>query len=378
MNRLTDTDNWREIGATLARNKTRTFLTAFGIFWGTAMLALLLGGAGGLRGMLMRNFAGFSTNMAAIFPETTSMSYRGFNKGSEWTLYERDLDRIRARAPEAIEYMTGLVFVSTKVTYRDKSRTASGFGSRPDYFLMQKPLLRAGRLLNETDYAQGAKVAVIGEKLAAALFGGEDPVGKYINACGMYVQVVGVVGQRSEFSIGGRMDDNVMLPATTLRRGMGLGDKAWFAVFTLRPGHRLDELKPMLRRVICSSHPISPDDTKAIGFMDMASEFEKVEAVFMAVSLLALFVGAGTLIAGVIGVGNIMWIIVRERTREIGIRRAIGARPSDIIFQILSEGVALTLVAGLAGVTFATLVLAGADYLTYDPALGHAGFQMTL
>lgn len=377
MNRLFDTDNWSEIGATLGRNKTRTLLTAFGIFWGTAMLALLLGGAGGLRGLLMRNFAGFSTNMAAIFPETTTISYRGFNKGSEWTLYERDLDLLRNQAPEAIEYLTGLVITNGPIVYRDKSHTANCIGSRADYFRIQKPVVKSGRLFNDTDYARGEKVAVIGEKLATQLFGNEDPVGRYVNAAGMYVKVIGVAGQRTEVNIGGRVDESVLMPATTLRRGWGLGDKVWFALFTLHSGKHLDDIKPLIRRIICANHPISPDDMHAIGFMDMASEFEKVEGVFLAVSLLAFFVGAGTLIAGVIGVGNIMWIIVKERTREIGIRRALGARPADIIVQILSEGMVLTLVAGLAGVTFATLTLAAIDHLTYDPMLGNAGFQMT-
>ena len=378
MNRFFNIESWKETAATLGRNKTRTALTAFGIFWGTAMLSLLLGGAEGLRGILQRQFAGFSTNMAAIFPQETTVSYRGFNKGSEWTLYERDLDRLRAQAPDAIEYMTGLVMTSGPLSYRNKSRTGTCVGARADYFAMQKPIVESGRLFNESDYAQGRKVAVIGSKLAAQLFGGEDPVGKYINAAGMYVRVIGVVGQRSDISIGGRMDENVTMPATTLRRGMGLGDRAWFAIFTLRPGHRLDELKPEIKRIVCANHPISPDDESAIGYMDMASEFEKVENLFLALSLLAMFVGGGTLMAGVIGVGNIMWIIVKERTQEIGIRRAIGARPSDIIAQIMLEGMVLTMTAGLAGVTFATVILGLVDYATYDAATGHAGCVLPL
>lgn len=376
MNRIFDTDNWREIGATLSRNKTRTFLTAFGIFWGTAMLAMLLGGAGGLRGMMMRNFAGVSTNMSAMFPQPTSISYRGFNKGSSWNMTERDIALIRSKIPE-IEYCTGLVQTSGTTTYKDKTSSALISGASADFFKMQIPVLHSGRVYNESDFYGGKKVAVIGSNVASQLFGSEDPIGKYINAGGVYVQVIGVVSQRGEGSIGGRLDESVMIPATTLRRAWGLGDAVGFTVMTLRSGHRLSEVKDKIQSAICANHPISPDDKEAIGYMDIAEMFEQVEQVFLAISLLALFVGGGTLIAGIIGVGNIMWIIVKERTQEIGIRRAIGATPRDIIVQILSEGLVLTSVAGLAGISFATLVLGTVNHALYSPELGNAGFAMT-
>lgn len=147
-------------------------------------------------------------------------------------------------------------------------------------------------------------------------------------------------------------------------------------VFTAVPGHTPTEAKAWLWRAITSNHPIDPTDENAIWFMDISEMFAMVDNLFLGISLLALFVGAGTLMAGVIGVGNIMWIIVKERTQEIGIRRAIGAKPSDIIAQILTESMVLTTVAGIAGVCFATIVLAVADKLTFDPVLGSAHFEL--
>lgn len=362
MSRIFDTDNWREIGATLSRNKTRTFLTAFGIFWGTAMLTLLIGGAGGLKGLLVRNFAGVSTNIAVMWAEPVSKSYRGFNKGSSWTVTERDINLIRTKAKE-IEYCTGIVNTWGTITNKDKTFSGSIMGFHPDYFRMQIPILISGRLFNEADFYSGKKVAVIGTNVASQLFGAENPVGQYINAGGVYVQVVGVVQQRSDASIGGTMDESVLLPATSMRRAWGMGDQVHYTVFTLKKGHHLSEVKDAILSAVCSNHPIAPDDDSALGYMDIAEHFEMLEQLFLAVSLLALFVGAGTLIAGIIGVGNIMWIIVRERTHEIGIRRAIGAKPRDIIIQILSESMVLTTIAGVAGICFAIILLAGAEFL---------------
>ncbi|MBD5317605.1 MAG: FtsX-like permease family protein [Bacteroides sp.] len=375
MSKIFDTDNWREIGATLSRNKTRTFLTAFGIFWGTAMLALLLGGAGGLRGLLMRNFAGLSTNLGVMWTQNTTVSFRGFNKGSSWLMTEGDLQALRQQAPQ-IEYISGLIPASGTITRKDKSREAQIMGANADYFKIQLPNLISGRVFNESDFFNAEKVGVIGRDLASHLFGNEDPVGQFVNAGGVYVKVIGVVSQLSEASIGGSLNDMLTVPSTTLRRAWGLGDKVYFTPFTLKPGHTLSEVKPIIKRVICARHPISPDDEHCIGYMDVAEQFQQVEGLFLAVSLLALFVGAGTLLAGIIGVGNIMWIIVKERTTEIGIRRAIGARPSDIIMMILSEGMVLTAVAGIAGISFATIILALAEKMLTDPVKGGAGFNL--
>ena len=376
-NPVFDIDNWREIGTTLARNKTRTFLTAFGIFWGTAMLAMLWGGAEGLKGMLMRNFNDLATNMGFILPGRTSIPYKGFNKGMIISINQSDLDAIRARVPN-IEASSGVVFRSTNVAYKSTSKAnVISRGVEPNFFNILYPVLYSGRLINESDIRERKKVADIGKNLAFELFGNEDPIGKFININGIYFQVVGVIGQTGEALVGAKNDDSITLPENSMRAAFGMGNNLDIMMFTAEPGFDPEDIKPALMRVIRSNHPIHPQDDTAIYMQNIAEMFRMVNNVFLGVSLLALFVGAGTLIAGIIGVGNIMWIIVKERTQEIGIRRAIGAKPKDIIIQVLSEGLVLTAIAGTAGIVFATIVLTIVDHATYDPVLGSAHFLLS-
>lgn len=373
---LFDIENWREIGVTLARNKTRTFLTAFGIFWGTAMLAMLMGGASGLRGMLMRNFDGFATNMGCCFPNRTTKAYKGFNKGMSWKLDDRDIEFTRRTCPE-LDLSTKLNFEMGSIKYGTKSTARQVQGVESDYFKIQLPVIESGRVLNSSDEAQIKKVAVIGKNVAAELFGSESAIGKYISINGVYFLTVGVIRQTSEVSIGGKIDDSVLLPSTTLRRAYNKGIDIDGFVYTAKTGHSPKEIEPIIRKAASTFHPIDPTDKDAMFFMDISENFAMVENLFMGISILAIFVGIGTLLAGIIGIGNIMWIIVKERTQEIGIRRAIGAKPRNIIVQVLSESMVLTSIAGIAGICFAVLVLTIAEQVTYDPILGSAHFQLS-
>lgn len=371
-----DIENWREIGATLARNKTRTFLTAFGIFWGTAMLAMLFGGARGFEGIMRRNFAGFSTNLGGVFANRRTMPYKGFNKGSGWSMTTQDIELIRKQAPY-IEHSSEIDQRGVTAAYGSKSISTMVVGVEGDYGRIMTPVISEGRFINHSDVSSKRKVAVVGKNIATTLFGNEPATGKYISADGIYFLVVGVASQLSDASIGGKIDDNIMLPSSTMKNAYNFGNNVGFFVYTAPPGHSPSENEPMIRRVLCSAHSISPDDENAINFMDISEMFEMIDNLFTGISLLALFVGFGSLMAGVIGVGNIMWIVVKERTQEFGIRRAIGAKPLDITVQVLSESILLTLVAGTLGVCFGAAVLAVCDKLTYDPILGHAGFELS-
>lgn len=375
-NPIFDLDNWSEIGATLARNKTRTFLTAFGIFWGTAMLAMLWGGAAGLKGLLMRNFDGFATNMAVIQGQRTTMSYKGFNKGMKVKINQTDLDAIRARVPH-IDASSGMKMLSANIAYGTKSKTGVFCrGADPDFFEIQLPVIYSGRIFNDADIRDRRKVVEIGKNIANELFGEEDPIGKFLNINGIYFQIIGVLGQSGELSIGEKIDDSITIPQNVMRDAFALGNDIDFVMFTVEPGYDPEDVKPDMYRVLRSNHPIHPQDDNAFWMMNAAEQFRMVDNVFLGVSLLALFVGAGTLIAGIIGVGNIMWIIVKERTQEIGIRRAIGAKPRDIIVQVLSEGIVLTAIAGIAGIVFATMVLFIVEKATFDPLTGSAHFML--
>lgn len=372
---ILDIENWREIVATLSRNKTRTFLTAFGIFWGTAMLAMLWGGVHGFEGIMRRNFAGFATNTGAVFSGVRGMNYKGFNKGSWWTLTEQDVADIRRLAPY-MQYSSEVNSKYVSAVYNDKSKKANALGVDADFGRIQVPVIYEGRFINDTDVRSSAKVAVIGKNLSNELFGGESPIGRYVSLNGIYFKVVGVAGQKSDASIMDRVDDSFVLPSATMRVAFNRGTMVEGLIYTAPDGHKPSDNEKAIRRIISAAHYIHPDDERAVNFMDVSEMFEMIDTMFLGLSILALFIGASSLMAGVIGVGNIMWIIVKERTHEFGIRRAIGAKPADITVQVLSESVLLTIVAGIAGVCFASLVLGLVDKGTMSPTLGAAGFQL--
>lgn len=371
-----DIENWREIGSTLSRNKTRTFLTAFGIFWGTAMLAMLFGGAQGFEGMMRRNFAGFSTNLGAVYANRRSVPYKGLNKGTMWNMTTQDIELIRRNAP-AIEYSSELNSRSATAAFGSKTKSTTVSGVEGDYSKILIPVINEGRFINHADVSTEKKVAVLGKNIATSLFGNDSPLGKHVSIDGIFFTVVGVASQQSDVRINSRLDDSVVLPSSTMKRAFNWGNTVLLFLYTAPRGKSPASNQATMRRILSSAHSISPDDDNAIEFLDVSEQFEMIDNLFLGISLLALFVGCGSLMAGVIGVGNIMWIVVKERTQEFGIRRAIGAKPIDITVQVLSESIILTLVAGALGVCFGALVLAIADKLTFDPILGHAGFELT-
>ncbi|MDE6854541.1 MAG: ABC transporter permease, partial [Muribaculaceae bacterium] len=368
---LFDIENWREIGATLARNKTRTLMTAFGIFWGTAMLAMLWGGSQGFRGYMSRTFAGLSTNMGVAFPNQRTISYKGFNKGSGWSMTTDDVEAIRITAP-AIDKLSGVIQNWSVASHADRSSRGAIVGVDADYRDIAMPVLDKGRYINSSDVAAARKVVVVGRNRAVDLFGAEDPIGQYVSINGVNFLCVGVMSQLGEASVMGRLDDSFHVPSSIARVMYNAGNRIDAILFTSPPGRRPSENRDAMQRVVSRNHSISPADKDAIWFSDISETFEMIEKLFTGISLLALFVGAGTLMSGVIGVGNIMWIVVKERTQEFGIRRAIGAKPIDITVQVLSESILLTLVAGTAGVCFAAIVLGIADKVTFDPVMGNA------
>ena len=347
-----DIDNWREIGATLARNKTRTFLTAFGIFWGTAMLAMLWGGGQGMRGMMMSNFEGFATNSGVLFPGRTTMPYRGYQKGMSWSMTQTDIDLMRRTIPEA-EAFSPIISYSSTTKYKDRSKSTNMMGVDDRFADINVPVIRQGRFINNTDVATDRKVCVLGKNVAAELFGADSPIGQFVEVDKVFYRVVGVVSQRSQASIGGDLAESIAVPISTMRRTYNMGDRIHFALFVCRDGHTPSEIRPKIERALRANHPIHPDDHNAIWFEDLSEMFKTIGSVFTGINVLLLFVGFSSLLAGIIGVGNIMWIVVKERTKEFGIRRAIGARPRQVLVQILSESAVLTVIAGVAGICFA-------------------------
>jgi putative ABC transport system permease protein len=358
---LFDVDRWVEIWVTITRNKTRSLLTSFGVFWGILMLVILLGSGNGLKNGIMKNVEGFSTNSAFFFSERTGEPYKGYKKGRYWQMRNRDLEAIQQRV-KGVRYLSPMIMQwggQNNVVKGQKSGTYNVRGVYSQYFQIETPNLLAGRLLNEIDMLDKRKVCVIGSSVREDLFGQEeDPIGQYIRVNGIYYQVVGVIDPKAKgINIGGRVDQSIMTPFKTLQQTSNQGDKFWFLCATADNNYPCDKMVEDIKDVLRSQNEISPTDEQAISSITIAKQFETFELLFTGINALVWLVGIGTLLAGVIGVSNIMMVTVRERTREIGVRRAIGAKPIDIISQIMSESLLLTSIAGLLGLSTGVFLL---------------------
>lgn len=353
-----DIDSYKEIIETITRNKTRSFLTGFGVFWGIFMLVVLLGGGRGMKDALSNNFEGFATNTAILFPQPTTMAYHGFRKGRTWGLVYSDVNRLKDQIPQ-LDVVSPMLSRWGVTAYRDDRKSSCTFkGTMPDQARVETPKLQFGRYINAMDIAQGRKVCVIGKKVYKNLFpGGSDPCGQRIRIDSAYYQVVGVDYASGNVQINGSAEESVTVPFTLMQQAYNRGDSIDLVSMTARQGVSMKSVVPQIREVIGRAHNVSPKDEKSLMVINTELMFSMVDSLFNGVNFLVWLVGIGTLLAGAIGVSNIMMVTVRERTVEIGIRRAIGATPKMILTQIISESMLLTIVAGMMGIIFAVLIL---------------------
>ena len=365
-----DLDRWTEIWVTITRNKTRSLLTCFGVFWGILMLVILLGSGRGMQNGIMRSVNGFATNSAFFFADRTSESYKGFNKGRQWDMRNRDVESIRREVKElsAISPIICGNSSDKNIVYGMMSGTFNVKGVHPDYFQIETQKLFHGRLLNEVDERERRKVCLIGTKVKEVLFKEEDPCGSYIRVNGLYYQVVGVVQQRaSGVNIGGRSEESVFLPFSTMQQTLNQGDIIHFLCVAAKPNVHMLPVINKIKSIIKEQNYISPTDPQAVTALNLAAQFETFNNAFLGIDILIWIVGVGTLLAGIIGVSNIMMVTVKERTKEIGVRRALGAKPWNIISQIMSESLLITAMAGLLGLTVGVFLLDVVDQLIGDP-----------
>lgn len=372
-----DIDTWEEILVTITRNKTRSLLTAFGVFWGIFMLVALIGGGNGLKDIMQSNFSGFATNSAFLVSERTGEPYKGFRKGRWWSLEYDDVYRVRQAVAEVDIITPTLSRWGQTAIYNEKKSTCIVKGQEPAYNMIEEQNMRYGRFINEVDIREGRKVCVIGKRVYEELFTpGEDPSGKYIKVDGVYYQIVGVSVSEGNISINGRSSESVILPITTMQRTYNFGTRIHILCFTAKPGFKISDVQDKVEAVIKKAHIISPDDKQAVLVLNAEAMFSMVDNLFKGINVLIWMVGLGTLLAGAIGVSNIMMVTVRERTTELGIRRAIGARPRDILQQILSESMVLTTIAGMAGICFAVFILQLAEMGINSGGGTYAHFQV--
>ncbi|MBO7044755.1 MAG: ABC transporter permease [Prevotella sp.] len=373
-----DIDSYREILDTLTRNKSRSFLTGFGVFWGVFMLVALIGGGQGLKEMLQENFAGFATNSAMVWAQPTSKAYKGFRKGRYWHMDYRDVERIKRRVPE-LDVVTPLLFSNGGYAYYDDRKAQIGVnGALPDYQYVNEPKMFYGRYINEADIKDHRKVCVIQKKTYKELFpGGGDPCGKSIRIDSIYYQIVGVDYNTSEaISFGGEAGTNVILPLTLMQQTYNRGNSVDLIAVTGKKGVVMSSLTDRIRETVARAHFIDPTDERGAMVFNTEVLFQLLDNLFKGVNFLIWLVGLGTLLAGSIGVSNIMMVTVRERTTEIGIRRAIGATPTNILSQIISESIVLTLVAGMSGILFGVMILHMLELANTEDGILAAHFQV--
>ena len=353
-----DIDSLRETADSLTRNRRRTILTGFGVFWGLFMLLFMIGGGQGLKGLLQANFGGFASNTIILISSNTSKPYQGLPEGRYWEFTRTDIDRLKQMIPELDVVSPMISGWGNTVEYGDHSTSATIRGVNADYCKIESPKLRYGRYLNETDIQMERKVCVIGKRIYQNLFpDGGDPCGKFIKVGDLYFKIIGVDFNSSIISINSNASYSLMIPASLASTIYNRGNIVDIICITAKGGIHTSVLEPRIRSIMARQHSFDPDDLEAMQILNTEDIFMIVDNLFRGLNFLIWLVGLGTLLAGCIGVSNIMMVTVKERTIEIGIRRAIGAMPGEILTQIITESIALTLAAGSAGIMFAVFLL---------------------
>jgi putative ABC transport system permease protein len=333
-------------------------MTAFGVFWGIFILVILLALTNGLKNGVQADFGDFATNTIFMWTQRTSMPYQGFTKGRNFNFRQSDVALLKEKFPElrfvSPRNQLGGFRGSNNVTRGDKTGAFNIYGDNPEY-INQEPLdVLQGRFLSYSDIQQERKVAVVGPDVIKSLFDlGEDPIGAYIKINGINFMVIGVV--KKSTSQGDNQEDanTIFIPFSTFGKAFNFGDIVGWMAITAIDEVPITQIKPQIMKEMRVAHKVHPEDERAIGHFDLAEQFEKVTGLFAILSFVGYFVGALVLMSGVIGISNIMLIVVKERTKEIGIRRALGATPKEIRGQVLQESMVLTLISGMAGISFA-------------------------
>ena len=322
------------------------------------MLLFMLGGGDGLKQLVEAEFEGFATNTGIMVSSQTSEPYKGYKEGRYWQLNYTDVERLKMMIPE-LETVTPSVSSWGSTIVRGSNTSSGSFkGVYADFTKIEEPRMKYGRPLNEADILQERKVCMIGKRIYQDLFPeGGDPCGEYIQVGSVYYQIVGVDFSSGNVSLNGRASQSVSVPLPVAQKILNRGKNVDMVCVTARSGVRMSDLEPRIRQIMARQHQYDPKDKQALVFINTEQMFALVDNLFTGVNFLILLVGLGTILAGVIGVSNIMMVTVKERTTEIGIRRAIGATPRDILSQIIMESITLTLVAGSFGIVFAVQLL---------------------
>ena len=358
-------DRWNEILETLNANRFRTLMTAFGVFWGIMILVLLLALTNGLKNGVTKDFGDFATNSIFMWSQSTSKPYKGLPKGRRYNFKIDDVALLKEKIP-SLKYVSprnqlGGYRGANNVTRKDKTGAFSITGDYPEFIYQQPMDITQGRFISYSDINEKRKVAVIGADVVKSLYDlGEDILESYVKINGVNFLVIGVFKNSNSNGDDEEDANTIFVPFTTFSQVFNYGDLVSWMAITAEDQMSITNLKPKIFSLIKKQHTIHPNDNRAIGDYDLAQQFNKISGLFSILTFVGFFVGTLVLLSGAIGISNIMLIVVKERTKEIGIRRALGATPFNIRTQILQESLLLTIMSGMAGIAFAS----GAIWLT--------------
>lgn len=367
MSKLFSRDSWAEIIEALSSNWFRTVMTAFGVLWGIFILVILLAAGNGLENGIKQGFNGMATNSMFMWAQTVSQPYKGLPKGRRYNFKTDDVEAIKQQVP-------GLRFVSPRNQlggFRGSNNVVRGlqtgafnvYGDYPEIIQQQPMDITSGRFINYSDINEKRKVAIIGSGVQSALYDpGEEVIGSYIKINGVNFLVIGTYKKKGNNGDPEEMQKEIYVPFTSFSQAFNMGDIVGWMAITAQDDFSITNLKTQIFDVIKTRHSINPNDDRAVGNFDLYQEYSKINGLFTALNFVAYFVGILVLLSGIIGISNIMLIVVKERTKEIGIRRALGATPWSIRAQVLLESIFLTIISGMAGIVLASAVLWFVNY----------------
>jgi len=366
--KIFDLDKWHEIYYALRKNPLRTFFTAFGVFWGIFMLIIMMGAGEGLYNGATHDMGGMATNSIFMWTQNTSMPYKGFQRGRYYRFNNDDTQALIDNIPELDVVAPRLQGWggegNNNVIRGDRTGGYNIQGDYPAINIIDPVDITSGRFINDNDIADKRKVAILGIRVVNDLFNqGEDPLGEYIQIQGVYFQVIGVFKSKKGDQQAEWDNKAIFIPFTTLQKVYNYGDMVGWYSMTAKKDFSASVVEDKAKELLKKRHTIHPDDSRAVGSFNLEKEWSKMTNLFNGIRGLVWIVGIGTLLAGVIGVSNIMLIVVKERTKEIGVQRAIGATPVNIVSQIIIESVFLTSFAGYFGLTLGVGLLELINYL---------------
>ena len=357
-----DVDVWQEIFSTIKKNKLRTFLTGFSVAWGIFMLMILLGSGNGLQNGVKEQFSDNSVNIMWMWTGETSIPYHGLKEGREIKFKNDDYTFLKEKESDLLEVSSRFYLPGTIMyTYKNEYGSFETSSCHPALKEMEKVVIVSGRFINDLDMTDFRKVIVIGENIRKALFKDEDPMGKYVKLNNVPFKVVGVSFDKKR-----QNERTAYIPVSTAQRIFNGADRVHtFAVTTkmVKTAEEAEAITERVRQDMALRHNFDPKDKRAMGSFNMLTEYIRTMKIFQAIKIFVWIIGIGTLIAGIVGVSNIMLILVKERTREIGIRKALGASPASVIGLVLLESILITTVAGYIGLLFGVSIMEGINLL---------------